>query len=120
MKRKRLPSGSLFPLDLNRRLLLRHAVNGAESPNKIPTIDGDYSTSRKNTGNNVERDAVVRVTKDRNQHESIRNIKVGVACRQALSPMRDRRRHRKLDDFQSLSILVGGRFQTLQIRSKWR
>src|ERR1700727_802773 len=60
-------------------LLLRHAMNGAQAPDKISAVYAHDVALRKQTGKKVERYAIVRIVEGRHQNQSIGNIKVGVA-----------------------------------------
>lgn len=76
---------------------MRHAVHGAEAPDKVAGIDGyDFSRGKKRR-QNVQRNAIVGIVEHRHEHDAIRNIKIGVAGRQAPLLEDDRAGHRDLD-----------------------
>ena len=64
-------------------LLLCHAVDRAETPDKIAAVDSHYFAVGKNIGESVQSNPVIGIIKDRNQDESVGNIEVGVARGQA-------------------------------------
>ncbi len=62
------------------------------------------SRSGKDFGENVERDAVVGIVKRGNQHQSVGDVEVGIAGRQALAAKDDRARQRQFDDGELLAV----------------
>src|ERR1039457_2014789 len=98
------------------RLLLRHAVQRAESPDQIAGIDRHDLARRKHIRESVERDAIVRIVEHRYQHRAIRDIKIGVAGGQLPAFKYDRTRQRNFDDLKLLSIGSARIFQTPQAR----
>ena len=61
------------------RLLLGHAVHCAQAPDEISGIDGDDLAGGKQVRQRVKRDAVVGAIEDRREHDSVRDVEVGVA-----------------------------------------
>ena len=89
---------------------MRHAMDGAESPDEIAAIDGNHRAGRKGFGEDIERYGIVGVAEDGGEYKSIRNIEICVAGGEALAPVNDRPRHWELDHFQTFSVLIGRRF----------
>src|SRR6478672_11082044 len=78
------PAGCSWDMQL-RRLLLRHAVDRAQAPDEVSAMDADNLTIRKQVSENIQRMAIVWIIEGRHQHQSIRDVKVGVAGGQPLS-----------------------------------
>src|SRR5438105_2798543 len=60
-----------LPLAAAFRLLLRHAVQRAEPPDQIAAMDADDLAVRKNSGEQVERHAIVRIVEGGDEHDAI-------------------------------------------------
>src|SRR6476646_8228312 len=91
-----------------RRLLLRHAVNRAQAPDKVSAVDADDLTIGKQISQDIERVAIVGVVEGRNQNQAIGDVKIGVAGGQALSAEGDGAGKRQFDDLQLASLKVRG------------
>jgi hypothetical protein len=62
-----------------RRLLLRHAMNCAQAPDKVSAVYADDLTIWKHVGKNIERTAIIRIVEGRHQNQAVGDIKIGVA-----------------------------------------
>ena len=93
---------------LSAGLLLRHAVHRSKSPDQISRVNSDNFAIRKYIGQRVESDAIVGVVEYWDQHHAVSNIEIGVAGGQTASFEDHRSGHRKFDDRERLSILIGG------------
>ncbi len=74
-------------------LLLRHAVERAESPDQFDAVDSDDPSVRKALGQGTQRDAVVRIVERRNQNHVVGDVEIRVACRKPLAVEVERRGH---------------------------
>src|SRR4051812_50040693 len=63
--------------------------------------------------------AIVGIVEGRHQDQAIGDIKVGVACRQSLSPENYSTGKRQFDYLELPSLKIGGRAQTAQIVLEW-
>ena len=97
------------------RLLLRHAVHSAESPNEVARINRDYFARGEQRGQCVERDAVVGIVEDRREHDAVGDVEICVACRQASLFEDDCAGHGKFDDVQRLAGLIARGLQAVKI-----
>src|SRR5260221_13910621 len=97
------------------RNLLGHAVNCAEAKNKIAAIDSDNFTVEEVFRDDVERDAIVGIVEDGNEHEFVCDVEIGVACGQTLFVEVDRRRHGERFDAELPAALVLALFQDREI-----
>src|SRR5437667_7302767 len=79
-------------------LLLRHTVHRAEAPDQISRVDAHNLAIWEKVGENIERNAVVRIVKNRHEDNSVRNIKIRVACWQAAFFKNYRSGHGQLDN----------------------
>src|ERR1700688_843716 len=61
------------------RLLLRHAVDRAKSPDQIARVYRHYLARGKEFCKRVKGDAIIGIVEYRDQHRSIRDVKIGVA-----------------------------------------
>src|SRR5207249_4776519 len=75
------------------RLLLRQAVQRAESKHKVNGMDPNHRPIFEEFCQCTERDAIVWVVECRHQHGGVGNIKVGVTGGQTLAVKIKRRRH---------------------------
>src|ERR1700677_2880399 len=97
------------------RLLLRQAVQCAESPDQIARINRHNFACRKKVRERVESNTIVRIVEQRHQHDAIRDIKIGVAGRQLTALEYNRTGHRNLNNLKFLSVRSTGIFQPAQI-----
>src|ERR1700733_11233965 len=88
------------------RLLLRHAMQRAESPDQIAGINRHDFARREKLGESVERNAIIWIVEHRHEHQAIRDIKIGVAGGRAEAFKDDRARQRDFDDVKSLTMLI--------------
>ena len=95
--------------------LLRHAVEGAESPDEVAGINWHDVAARKHIGQGVECDAVVGIVEDRDQHRSIRDIEIRVAGGQAPAFEDDWARHRNFYHVEALAILIARGSQASEV-----
>src|SRR5579871_19159 len=86
--------------------LLGHAVDGAEAKDEIAAVNARYFTPGKVLGDDIERDAIVGIVKNRNKDEFIGNVKVCVAGGQAKALEINWRWHGKLFDTKRLAVLI--------------
>src|ERR1700757_4957882 len=56
------------------RLLLGHTMQRAEAPDQVAGVDGNDFAGREELGQNVEREAVVRVIEYRDENNAIRDV----------------------------------------------
>ena len=66
-------------------LLLRQAVQRAQSPHQIDGVNADHLAAREQAGQDVQCVAVVGIVERRHQHAVVGDIEVGVTRRQALA-----------------------------------
>src|ERR1035437_1753358 len=66
----------------SRRLLLRHAVQRAQAPDQLRAVDAHHFPIRELSGEDGQRRAIVWVVEGGRQHQSVGDVKVGVAGRQ--------------------------------------
>src|SRR4029077_7693385 len=98
-----------------RGLLLRHAVDGAQAPDKVATMDPHNLAAGKETSNDVECDPIIRIVEGRDQDKIVGDIKVAIAGGQPLSPEDDRAGKRQFDDFQLASLKISSSAQAAQV-----
>lgn len=79
-------------------MLLGHAVHGAEAPDEIPGIDGDNFAGGKKLGQRVEGDAIVGAIENGREHDTIRDIEIGIAGGQAAAFKNNGLRHGEIDN----------------------
>ena len=82
MRRSKKQRRSLAADDADLWLLLRDAVDGAHAPDEWFAVDRHYLTSGKESLKRVHCTFVICVTKDRSEHDAIRNVEVCIAGRQ--------------------------------------
>src|SRR6185503_8601179 len=75
------------------RLLLRHTMNSAQTPDQMRAINSDHAAVRKAALQNLAGDGVIGVTIGRYNYHPIGDVKVGVARGQALLVKIARARH---------------------------
>ncbi len=97
------------------RLLLRHAVQRPKPPDQIARIYGHDFAGREEFGQRVQRDAVIGIIEDRNQHTPIRDIVIRIARGQTPPLEHDRARHGNLHHVEPLSILIARGPQASQV-----
>src|ERR1700722_6468104 len=85
-----------------RRLLLRHAMHGAQAPNQVAGIDRNDRTGSKEFSKRVQRDAVVGIVEHGNKHDAVSYIKIRVAGRESAAFEDHRAWHGNLNDVQTL------------------
>src|SRR6266550_3266434 len=90
-----------------RGLLLGQAVERPEAEHEVDGMDPDHWPRREEPGQHGQRLAVARVVEGRDEDRRVRDIEVGVARGQPLAGEDDRGGHRKRDDAQPPSVLVG-------------
>ncbi len=78
-------------------------------------MDTDHVPVRKHISNHVKRLTVVGIIEGGNQHQPIRDVEIGIACRQPLPLKHNRSRHRQLDDVVGMPIWSACVVQPLQI-----
>ncbi len=65
--------------------MLGHAVDGAEAKYEIAAVDaGDFAV-KKMFGDDVERDAIVRVVEDGNKYKFVGDVEISVTGGEALA-----------------------------------
>ena len=77
----------------------------------MPTI----SRSGKRSAQDVERDAVVGIVEDRDQHDAVGDIEIAVAGGQAAAFKDNGAGHGEFDDRERLAVLVGGGAQAADV-----
>src|SRR5215831_20028603 len=82
------------------RLLLCHAVQGAETPDQLRAVDAHDLAIAEELRERSQRDAIVRVVEGRHQDEAVRYIEVRVARRDACAVEYQGTRHRQPYDLQ--------------------
>lgn len=92
-----------------RRLLLSHTVHRSKSPDQITAVNGHDLTRGENLRERIESDPVVGPIEDRDEHNFIRDIEIGVTGGQPPAFEDDRLRHGKFDNVQLSSVLIAGR-----------
>src|SRR5437660_12791044 len=97
------------------RLLLGHAMHGAEAPDQVAGVDGNDFAGREELGQNVQRDAIVRVIEYGNENNAIRDVEVAVASGQAPAFEDDGRRHEQLNDLEAFAVLIGRGLEPAEI-----
>src|SRR5262245_53135622 len=88
-------------------LLLRDAMNGAQAPDQIDTINPDDLSRRKKLLQNQKRALVVRALVGGDEHDAIGDVKVCVARRETVAVVCNRAWHRQGHNAQWLAVLVG-------------
>ena len=96
-------------------LLLCHAVDSAESPDEVATMDADDFPVGKDFRKNIERMPVIRIVECGDQHHTIRDVKVGITGGQSLVAKDNRGGHRKFNYFERVPILISSTLQLFQI-----
>src|ERR1700683_4866927 len=87
-------------------LLLGHAVHRAQAPDEIAGVDGDNLASGEKLSECVESDAVIGEIEDRRQHDSVGDIEIRIAGRQAAAFEDHRLGHGQFDDRQLFAVLI--------------
>lgn len=82
-------------------------------------MNADYLAVGENFGQGVERDSVGGIIESRHENDSVRNVEVGIARRQALTLEDNRSRHRQFDNGQALSILIVSIPQAAKVVLEW-
>src|SRR2546425_12200854 len=88
------------------RLLLRHAVERAQTPDQVQRRDAHDAPIGKQLLQYGLSYAVVPVVEGRKQHDAVGNVEVGVAGRQSLVLVEHRTRHRQGDYPQGQLVLA--------------
>ena len=102
------------------RLLLGHAVHGAEAPYEISAVDGDDLAGGEDLGESVESNAVIGVVEYWNENSPVRDIEIGVACGQAATLENYRARHGEFDDLKLLAVLIGSCAEAAEVFGEGR
>src|SRR6185437_11215823 len=97
------------------RLLLREAVQRAESPDQIDGVDADDFAIGEAAGDDVEGVAVVGIVESGDEYQAIRDVEVGIARREALALKEDGRGHGQLDDTEWFATKVARGAQTVEV-----
>src|SRR5438093_9431516 len=107
MRRRKERQGRRTGSTALRGLLLGQAVERPEAEHEVDGMDPDHWPRREERGQHGQRLAVARVVEGRDEDRRVRDIEVGVARGQPLAGEGDRGWHRKRDDAQPPSVLVG-------------
>ena len=83
---------------LDRRLLLGHAVDSAQPPNKVSAIYADDLTVWEQAVENVQSNPIVGVIESWDQNQIVGNVEVGITCGETPSFENNRPRHGQLND----------------------
>lgn len=94
---------------------MRHAMHGPESPDQIAAINRDDLSRGEHRRQSIEGDAIVGIVEDRHEHDAVRNVKVGVACRQASFLEDHGSGHWHLDNVEGLASQVARSSQTPKV-----
>jgi hypothetical protein len=97
------------------RLLLGHAMDGAEAPDEVAAVNANDFTRGKKPGDGVEGHAVIGIVEGRNQDQIVGDIKIGVAGGEALSAKDHRAGKRQVNDPQLAAMEVSGSAQAAQV-----
>src|ERR1700743_2691904 len=79
-------------------LLLGHAMQCAEAPDQVHSVDADDFVRGKEIRKDSKRYPVLWVVEGGHEHEAVGDVEVGVAGGKALAAKDDGARHGKLDD----------------------
>jgi hypothetical protein len=85
------------------RLLLRHAMQRAESQHQIAAGNSNNFATRKKRSQRIQRHAIARISKRRNNQQLVGNIKIGITGGQPLLIEINWRRHRQRNHAQRFS-----------------
>src|SRR5437762_10287545 len=107
MRRRKERQGRRTGSTALRGLLLGQAVERPEAEHEVDGMDPDHWPRREEPGQHGQRLAVARVVEGRDEDRRVRDIEVGVARGQPLAGEDDRGWHRKRNDAQPPSVLVG-------------
>src|SRR5215470_15528735 len=97
------------------RLLLRHAVQCAESPDKVSAVDTYDFAIWKELRENAQGFAVVWIVKGWDEDEAVGDVEVAVARGQALTFENNWRGHGEFDDAEGLAVQVTGGFEAVEV-----
>src|SRR5260370_1879747 len=97
------------------RLLLRHAMNGAQPPDEVAAVDAGDFAAWKEIGKSVERHAVVGIVEGRNQNQIVGDVKIGVAGGQPPALEDDGAGKRQGNDPELTSLKIGCGAQAVEI-----
>src|SRR5664280_3800133 len=100
---------------LSSRLLLRHAVQRAQSPDEVPAINPDNLTIGKYCGEGIECDPIVGIAEYGHKHQLVGDVEIGIAGGQAPSTKVYRSRHWQLHHAQRMARLVGALLQPSEV-----
>ncbi len=100
--------------------LLGHAMNCAEAENKVAAIDTDNFTVEEVFRENVERDAIVGIVEDGDEHKFVCKVEIGVARGQTLLVEVDGCGHGQFFDAKLSAALTLALFQDREIFLKMR
>src|SRR5581483_3663428 len=106
---------SRYTRKLDCRLLLGHAVDGAQSPDEVAAVDADDVALGEQIREDVEGYAIVRVVEHRDQHNAVCDVEVGVGRWQTLAAEDYRSGHREFNDVELAAVLVGEGFEPANI-----
>src|SRR5882762_10323773 len=96
----------LAPARALRGFLLRHTVYRAQAQYKIETCDSDHFAPRKQRGKFGEGHGVVWIVERGNQHNLVRNIKIGIARGKPLPIEIHGRGHGQCCNAQHVAVLI--------------
>src|SRR5215813_3334493 len=82
----------------SRRDLLSHAVDGAEAENEVAAVHANDFAVEEILGEDIERDAVVRIVENRNKDKFVGDIEIRVAGGETLAVEENRRGHGEFFD----------------------
>src|SRR5215475_12618510 len=107
-------SSGLAPLS-GARLLLRHAVDGAQAEDQVAAGDGNDFASREEFGECVEGEAVAGIVEDGEKDDFVGDVEVGVGGGKALAVEVDGSGHGQSFNAEGLAVLVPGGFEEREI-----
>jgi len=90
-------------------------VHRSQAPNEVSGIDGNDFAGREELRQRIESDPIVGTIEDRGEHDSVGNVKVGVAGWQAAAFEDYGLRHGHFDHGELLPILITGSLQAAQV-----
>ena len=81
-------------VELSCGLLLRHAVQSAQAPNEVYTVDTGDFPAREALSQDIQCEPVIRIVEGRDEDDSIGDIEVRIAGRKPYAVEVKRSRHR--------------------------
>src|SRR5438445_4974049 len=91
----------------NRRMLLGHAVDRAETPDQVSAIYSDDFTVRKDVGKDVESYTIVWIIENRDEHEAVGNIEICITRGKPAAFEIHRSRHGQINCRERLAAFDG-------------